>query len=85
MKRPNKRRSRRVAWNEPGKIISLTGEFMLDCLIIDISAGGARIAVGLEEAVPDYFRLHITAEALSPKCRVRWRRGNELGLEFYRT
>src|SRR6185312_2988225 len=36
------------------------------------------------EVVPDFFRLTLetTDEVLSPKCSVRWRTGNEIGVEF---
>jgi PilZ domain len=79
-----KRKHKRTAWNRPGVIFSLTGEHIIDCLVKDISAGGARLWVSVEEVVPDYFRLDYGAK-LQPKCSVRWRRATEIGIRFLLT
>jgi hypothetical protein len=49
----------------------------------DISAGGARLIVPAVEVMPDFFRLDYGVEGLTPKCRVRWREGNEIGVQFF--
>src|SRR6185312_6092491 len=65
-------------------ILSLTGTRLTKCIVQDISARGAQITVVAPEVVPDFFRLKLetTDEVLSPKCSVRWRTGNEIGVEF---
>jgi hypothetical protein len=69
-------------WNRPGVILSLDGrQCIIDCLVKDISAGGARLWVAIKEIVPDYFRLDYGSK-VQPRCSVRWRRGQEIGLKF---
>jgi hypothetical protein len=63
---------------------SLTGLSIGECLVRNISPAGARLTVPMSEIVPDYFRLNYGAD-LEPKCPVRWRDGNEMGVEFYMT
>jgi hypothetical protein len=78
------RKHTRTEWNRLGEVSSLTGQFICNCFVKDISAGGACVIVPAAEVVPDYFRLNYGVEDLTPKCRVRWRSGNEMGVEFYR-
>jgi len=79
-----KRRTRRIDLKRQGKISSLAGHSVAECIVVDISETGARLAVRIPEVVPDYFRLNYGAKSITPKCRVRWRRGKELGVEFFR-
>jgi hypothetical protein len=80
-----KRRSQRIERKDGAAVVSLTGALIMECVLEDISVTGARISVAMPEAVPDYFKLRIeTQDELSPKCRVRWRSGNEFGVEFFR-
>jgi hypothetical protein len=79
-----KRRSRRIDLNRAGEISSLTGQSVVGCLVLDISASGARLMVATPDVVPDYFRLNYGSESVKPKCRVRWRNDNEIGVEFFR-
>ena len=78
------RKHPRSEWNRPGEVSSLTGHFICNCFVKDISADGACLIVPASEVVPDYFRLNYGVEKLIPKCRVRWRKGNEMGVQFYR-
>ncbi|MEA2952368.1 MAG: hypothetical protein QOJ96_1888 [Alphaproteobacteria bacterium] len=78
------RKSKRIKRNDGAALVSLTGALIVECIVKDISVTGARISVAVPEAVPDYFKLRIqNQDELSPKCRVRWRYGNELGVEFF--
>ena len=80
-----KRTHPRRTCDESAIITSLMGETIDDCVIKDISAGGARLSVKVPDVVPDYFRLSIGGDmTLFPKCRVRWRSANEIGVEFFR-
>jgi hypothetical protein len=80
------RKSERIERDDRAALMSLTGTQIIECILRDISATGARISVAVPEVVPDYFKLKIEGQRgqLSPKCRVRWRSGNELGVEFFR-
>ncbi|WP_244510102.1 PilZ domain-containing protein [Rhizobium sp. AC27/96] len=57
------------------------GTSTLDCLVKDISATGARLAVENAIAVPEVFVLRIS-DGRSFLCRVRWRRINAVGVQF---
>jgi len=77
-----KRKFKRVRKNLPSQVFTLTDQFIVECVIVDLSEGGARLTIAvIPEVVPDYFKLKIGS--ISPKCRVRWRKGNDVGVEFY--
>ena len=67
--------------NRVAKIQS-AGSLPRDCLVTDISDGGARLyAEGI--VVPDQFVLLLTgSQVVRRECRVVWRLGNEIGVEF---
>ena len=78
----DKRKSTRVQKNIPSQIFTLTDQHIIDCVIVDLSEGGARISISdLPEVVPDYFKLKLGS--IMSKCRVRWRKGNEVGVQFF--
>jgi hypothetical protein len=79
--RANQRKYKRITWNRHGEIFSLLGRKIATCAIKDISANGARLEVDTTEKLPDCFRLHFGARE-HPKCSVRWRNGNEIGVQF---
>lgn len=79
-----RRTSKRQHCKQPGMILSLVGSPIHDCVVIDISAKGACLLVGIQEVIPDYFRLNFGDNRVQPKCRVRWRRGFVMGVEFFR-
>ncbi len=54
----------------------------LDCIVRDISDGGARLAVSEAALVPDTFEVHIPQKNRTHFADVRWRRGEEMRLEF---
>jgi PilZ domain len=78
-----RRKSKRVPRISHATIVSLTDADIVECVLYDISSTGARIRVEDGEVVPDYFKLKIPGAPLIPRCRVRWRSDNELGLEFF--
>ncbi len=78
----NLRKYKRLQWNRHGEIFSLLGEKIITCLVKNISQNGARLEVTSPEVLlPDCFRLHYGADE-QPKCCVRWRKGNEMGIQF---
>ncbi len=54
----------------------------MDCLIRDISAEGARIIFSGAVSVPDIVELYIPQKEETVRARVKWRRGDEVGLAF---
>jgi hypothetical protein len=77
-----RRRHVRHTINRVAKIQSAAGSLPRDCLVTDISESGARLyAEGI--VVPDSFVLVVTGtETIRRDCRVLWRLGNEIGVEF---
>jgi len=77
------RRHRRVELNYVARILSLEATIICDCAIIDVSQGGARIAVLGSGMVPDEFLLAFSASSgVSRRCRVAWRKEDEIGVTF---
>lgn len=54
-----------------------------ECRLVDVSNGGIRIQVRAPYDVATHFSLLMTRDA-SPgrRCRVKWRRGQEIGAEY---
>ncbi|HEV2559340.1 MAG TPA: PilZ domain-containing protein [Microvirga sp.] len=52
------------------------------CLVTDLSAQGARLRVSASHALPETFRLLIARTGLDRQAEVRWRTGEEVGIEF---
>jgi hypothetical protein len=50
--------------------------------LLDISQSGARISVDQSIKLPGEFVLLISAD-LARWCRIKWRRGEQVGVEFY--
>ena len=77
--RSDKRQPVRLAvWIDPGD-----GGAFIDCLMSDVSGGGARVTVPTDAHVPDSFILHLGGSNHARRtCEVTWRDGQELGLQF---
>jgi len=55
----------------------------LPCSIADISETGARLALERDRELPDKFMLLLTANGHAHRqCRVVWRDGVNIGVEF---
>ena len=68
--------------NRVAKFQSGVGSLPRDCFVTDVSERGARLyAEGVE--IPDEFVLSLSGESsVRKECRVVWRLGGELGVEF---
>ena len=55
----------------------------MECVVRNVSEGGALLAFGDTSAVPTLFNLAIGGEPARP-ARVRWRRETAIGVEFQR-
>ena len=78
-----RRKSRRVPRVGHAALVSLTDDAIVECVVHDVSTTGARIWVEDPELVPDYFKLKIPGAPAIPRCRVRWRSGQDLGVAFF--
>jgi len=72
--------------NYTARIIGLGGEAICDCALVDISQGGARIAVLTSEIVPDEFLLSLSSNShVRRRCKVAWRKEEDIGVNFLKT
>ena len=56
---------------------------LVSCAVLDISEGGARLTLKLDEALPENFTLLLTRNGRTSRhCRTVWRDGPLLGVEF---
>jgi hypothetical protein len=76
----NRRRSERRVCNRVAKIQFGTGSLPRDCMITDVSEGGAKIIAEYVD-VPTEFTV-IFSTGRPRQCRLAWRIGCELGAEF---
>jgi len=77
------RKHRRVELSYGARVLSPEADLICDCAILDVSQGGARIAVLAAEMVPDEFLLAFSASSdVSRRCKVAWRRDEEIGVIF---
>jgi hypothetical protein len=54
----------------------------INCIVLDISATGARLSLEGAENLPLRARLEIRSMGFDKIVEVRWRRGNEAGVRF---
>jgi len=65
-----------------GRLVFADGTCMLDCTIIDISEGGARIKTTLDVRAPARAYLWQAKTATVFDCEVRWQEHKLIGLHF---
>ena len=53
---------------------------VMSCLVRDLSGDGARILFSENVTIPDVINLHIPLREQTFRCKVQWRRGDEIGL-----
>jgi hypothetical protein len=54
-----------------------------ECLVLDVSAGGAKLVADIDASVGSSFKLSVAPRSLVRKpCEVVWRRGRQLGVKF---
>lgn len=80
----DRRRFPRQSINRVAKFQSGIGSLPRDCIVTDISDRGARLYSEVE--LPEQFTLSLSGEGVDVRheCRVVWRLGGELGVEFTR-
>ena len=72
----------RFATSQRGRLLSLDGRCNYNCVIADVSEGGARVRTGDFGLVPNRVYLSIGNGSEFFDCDVRWRRDGQLGLRF---
>jgi hypothetical protein len=68
-----------------GKIVGAADARDIDCAILDLSDGGARILVSDPTEVPQKFLLKVDRTRVTYVCERIWTRGNRIGLSCHCT
>ena len=76
LKRTDDRKETRI----PARIV--TGDRDVDCLVCDVSMGGARLRVADPNAIPQEFELVFQRTGELRRAKVRWRRAKDVGISF---
>ena len=58
------------------------GGSALDCMVRNLSDGGARIKIEAAHTLPDNFQLHVLKTNTRRKAEVKWRTATEVGVHF---
>jgi hypothetical protein len=77
-----RRKVQRVRTYFQGRIDFTQGLLLTECLVRDLSAGGARLALPATVAVPDEFEITIAQRSLSCRAKTVWSRPHEVGIAF---
>jgi PilZ domain-containing protein len=54
----------------------------LDCIVRDLSAGGAKLVFGSPDGIPYLFTLQIPAHGSQHEAQLVWRQGGTCGVKF---
>ena len=75
---PRRQMDKRLAWIAVDEQMT-----QIDCFVLDVSPGGARIVTDAEIDVSDRFELALVpAHPKRQPCEVVWRRGKTYGIKF---
>jgi PilZ domain len=62
--------------------IMIAGKSVIDCKVRNLTHKGASLEIGSLVGIPAMFELSIPVDNLTLKCRVRWRKSNQIGISF---
>lgn len=77
-----RRSSPRIRMFKQGKLILPNNNSVFDCIIRDMSEGGARVSCSSTGVLPNEMQLVFCALREVRVVRVVWRRPDQLGLQF---
>jgi hypothetical protein len=77
-----RRRFERTKVLKAAKIIFAHCEPLIDCVVFDLSIGGAGIKIKNAAEIPDEFELTFDAARTLRACRVAWRSESRVGVAF---
>jgi hypothetical protein len=79
----NERADPRTTVRRCGWLSRTKGEQLRECVVMDESRKGARLAVDAPNEIPDDFYIYMSLESTSRHhCRVAWRSDKQIGVEF---
>jgi hypothetical protein len=76
------RQNQRTRTLRAGKILFNNRRCVIDCMVRNVSNGGACLLVPNVAGVPSAFDLRIEGEAAIRSCRTMWHARNRLGVKF---
>ncbi len=76
------RSDRRVRTLLKARLIFDDGLRSVECLVRDLSEGGARLQVGSSAVLPDRFDLYMPKKHETRHARLKWRTSEEIGIAF---
>ena len=76
-----KRKTPRQRALKKGRIVFNANRSTMDCIVRNLSEGGAKLTVSSVMGIPDAFEL-IMSDGARHHCRVEWRTATELGVSF---
>jgi len=76
------RRARRLRTLKGARAVSKDHRSTWDCVVRDLSPGGARLKIANPAVLPESFDLQLTDENLLIPCVVVWRKSFEVGVRF---
>ncbi len=81
-----KRTSRRKHLQFPARILSEHSNDPVPCLLTDISETGARVSLQSADKLPETetVTLVLSTQGVKRRCRIAWREGSDMGMEFIR-
>lgn len=76
-----KRTERRLK-QDFGALILLDGFARRACKVVDMSEGGARLAIDGKTVLPKTFNVVFTPNASGKACQLVWQNGRTVGIKF---
>lgn len=82
--KPRRSAGKRSARDETYKFaeISVGGRQTIRCIVLDMSAGGVRVALDGSVSLPEQVRIRIVSAGVARIADVVWRNATEAGLKF---
>jgi hypothetical protein len=78
-----KKRDARKSVQQPGWLTLEGGFAMRPCVVMDLSATGAKIKIDSQQSLDAKLRLAFSRDARTGRnCEVVWRRGKTVGVKF---
>jgi PilZ domain-containing protein len=76
------RSSPRIPTRLKARLLSVDGRCNLNCVVLDLSEGGARVSASDYDLVPSRVFLVVEKTGDIFECEVKWRRADGLGFSF---
>jgi hypothetical protein len=82
MQLEERRRFHRAHVRKPAKVIFSPDDGLIDCIVLDLSIGGACLELASPAIIPEQFDLTFDSARTLRACRVAWRSGHKIGVAF---